>query len=187
VNDAEDTRLFFDLTFVPLVEKLRPAMKSLKNIVVMTDRAHMPASLPDALCYEELVEAEKDDFEWPQMDEDTACGLCYTSGTTGNPRARSSATARRCCTRMAWRYLTSWGCRRATACFRSCRCSTRSGWGIAYAAPLVGSKLVFPGAALDGQSLHELFESEKVTYSAGAWAASQPSSTCHHSELSLSH
>src|SRR4029079_4784479 len=86
MNDAEDQLLFFDLTFVPLVEKLKPALKSIRRFVVMTDRAHMPASLPDALCYEELVEAEKDDFEWPDLDEDTACGLCYTSGTTGNPK-----------------------------------------------------------------------------------------------------
>src|SRR5436190_5270067 len=78
VNDAEDAVLFVDLTFVPLVEKLRPGMRTLKNVVVMTDRAHMPAALPDALCYEELVEAESDAFEWPALDESTACGLCYT-------------------------------------------------------------------------------------------------------------
>jgi fatty-acyl-CoA synthase len=167
VNDAEDHTLFFDLTFVPLIEKLRPAFKSLKHIVVMTDRAHMPASLPDALCYEELLAAESDDFEWPELDESTACGLCYTSGTTGNPKGalfshRSTV-------------LHAYGVALPDVMSLSSRDSVlpvvpmfhASGWGIAYAAPLVGSKLVFPGCALDGKSLHELFETEKVTYSAG--------------------
>jgi len=167
VNDADDLALFFDLTFVPLIEKLRPALKCVKHLVVMTDRAHMPASLPGALCYEELLDAEGDDFEWPEMDESTACGLCYTSGTTGNPKGalfshRSTV-------------LHAYGVALPDTMGLSSRDSVlpvvpmfhASGWGIAYAAPLVGAKLVFPGAALDGKSLHELFEAEKVTYSAG--------------------
>jgi 3-(methylthio)propionyl---CoA ligase len=169
INDAEDTALFFDLTFIPLIEKLAPALKSVRAFVLMTDRAHMPAStaIPNLICYEELVEAESDAFDWPELDENTACGLCYTSGTTGNPKGalfshRSTV-------------LHAYGVALPDVMGLSSRDSVlpvvpmfhASGWGIAYAAPLVGSKLVFPGAALDGKSLHELFESERVTYSAG--------------------
>src|SRR5258705_528069 len=85
VNDAGDAALFIDLTFLPLAQKLAPACPTLRNIVVMTDRAHMPAGTEGMLCYEDLLAAESEDFEWPTFDESTACGLCYTSGTTGNP------------------------------------------------------------------------------------------------------
>ena len=86
-NHAEDQYLFFDLTFAPLIEKLGPLMKSVKGFVAMTDRAHMPAvDVPNLLCYEELVGAQDSDYEWPAFDEHTASSLCYTSGTTGNPK-----------------------------------------------------------------------------------------------------
>ena len=86
-NHAEDQYLFFDLTFAPLIEKLGPLMKSVKGFVAMTDRAHMPAlTVPNLICYEELVGAQRSDYEWPEFDENTASSLCYTSGTTGNPK-----------------------------------------------------------------------------------------------------
>src|SRR4051812_10497279 len=90
-NHAEDKVLFVDLTFVPLVEKVAASLKSVKHIVIMTDRAHMPTVMPGsalagAHCYEDLVEAQNDEFEWPTFDEKTASCLCYTSGTTGNPK-----------------------------------------------------------------------------------------------------
>jgi fatty-acyl-CoA synthase len=167
MNDAEDLLLFFDLTFVPLVEKLGPALKSIRKFVVMTDRAHMPASMPDALCYEELVEAEKDDFEWPELDEDTACGLCYTSGTTGNPKGALFSNR----STVLHAYAISMP---DVMCLSSRDCILpvvpmfhANAWGVPYAAALTGAKLVMPGAALDGKSLHELFEQERVTYSAG--------------------
>jgi len=169
LNDAEDKLLFIDLTFVPLVEKLLPALKSLATVVLMTDRAHMPASttIPVLRCYEDLLDCESDSFAWPELDEATACGLCYTSGTTGNPKGalfshRSTV-------------LHAYGiCMPDVMCLSS-RDSLlpvvpmfhANAWGVAYAAALTGAKLVFPGAALDGKSLHELFEQERVTYSAG--------------------
>ena len=167
MNDAEDLLLFFDLTFVPLVEKLKPALKSIKKFVVMTDRAHMPASIPDALCYEELVEAEKDDFEWPEIHEDTACGLCYTSGTTGNPKGALFSNR----STVLHAYAISMP---DVMCLSSRDCVLpvvpmfhANAWGVPYAAALTGAKLVMPGSGLDGKSLHELFEQERVTYSAG--------------------
>src|SRR6185436_8920010 len=140
---------------------------SLKHIVVMTDRAHMPASLPDALCYEELLAAESDEFEWPEMDENTACGLCYTSGTTGNPKGALFSHRSTVLHAYAVALPDVMGVSARDSVLPVVPMFHASGWGIAYAAPLVGSKLVFPGAALDGKSLHELFEAEKVTYSAG--------------------
>ncbi len=167
INHAEDRYVFFDLTFVPLIEKLKPHCANVKGWVAMTDRAHMPASLPGALCYEELVEAESDDFDWPLLDENAASSLCYTSGTTGNPKGvlyshRSTV-------------LHSYGAALPDAMKLSASDSVlpvvpmfhANAWGLAYACPLVGAKLVFPGAALDGKSLFELFEGEKVTFSGG--------------------
>ena len=167
VNDAEDALLFIDLTFVPLVEKLQPALRTLKHVVVMTDRAHMPASLPDALCYEELLAAESDAFEWPELDESTACGLCYTSGTTGNPKGalfshRSTVLHAYAISMPDVMCLSSRDCiLPVVPMFHA------NAWGIPYAAALTGAKLVLPGSGLDGKSLHELFEQEKVVYSAG--------------------
>ena len=167
LNDAEDAVLFVDLTFLPLAQKLAPACPGLRNIVVMTDRAHMPAGAQALLCYEELVDGASDVFEWPSFDENTACGLCYTSGTTGNPKGalyshRSSV-------------LHAYGICLPDAMGLSARdCALpvvpmfhANAWGLPFAAPLVGAKIVFPGAGLDGKSLHELFESERVTFSAG--------------------
>ena len=87
VHHAEDRLVFFDLTFLPLVEKLAPHCPGVTTWIAMTDRAHMPHStLPNLLCYEDLLAAEDDDFDWPEFDENTAAGLCYTSGTTGHPK-----------------------------------------------------------------------------------------------------
>jgi fatty-acyl-CoA synthase len=168
-NDAEDAVLCFDLSFLPLVEKLAPALKSVRHLVLMTDRAHMPAASPLAnlLCYEELVEAEDGDYAWPALDENAASSICYTSGTTGHPKGavyshRSTV-------------LHAYG----SAIPDAMDCSGRdvilpvvpmfhvNAWGLPYSGALVGAKLVLPGPHLDGKSLFELFEQERVTFSAG--------------------
>ncbi|MFN9388786.1 MAG: AMP-binding protein, partial [Betaproteobacteria bacterium] len=82
VNHADDAVLFFDLTFLPLVEKLAPLCRGVRAWIAMTDRAHMPGGGLDLLCYEELVDSHSDDYRWPEIDERSAAGLCYTSGTT---------------------------------------------------------------------------------------------------------
>ena len=173
LNDAEDGALFFDLTFLPLVLKQARACGSIRHLVLMTDRAHRPAEAADVLCYEDLIEAETAEFEWPTFDENTACGLCYTSGTTGNPKGalyshRSTVLhAYACCLPDAMA-LSSRDCALPVVpMFHA------NAWGLPFSAPLVGAKIVFPGAALDGKSLHELFERERVTFSAGVptvWA-----------------
>jgi len=171
VNHAEDRVLFVDLTFVPLVEKIAPLCKSLKAIVVMTDRAHMPPSLattvPEALCYEELIAAENGDYAWPSFDEKTASSLCYTSGTTGNPKGvlyshRSTIIHSYAIVSPDVFNLSSRDCLLPVVPMFHV-----NAWGLPYAAPLVGLKIVFPGAQLDGASLYELYEKEGVTATAG--------------------
>jgi fatty-acyl-CoA synthase len=168
-NHAEDRILCFDLTFLPLVEKLAPRLETVKRYILMTDRAHMPAktSIPGLACYEELLEAEDDRFDWPQFDERTAACLCYTSGTTGNPKGvlyshRSTI-------------LHAYGAALPDVLNLSARDVVLpvvpmfhvNAWGLPYSAAACGTKLVFPGQHLDGRSLYELFEGERVTMSAG--------------------
>ena len=167
LNDAKDKALFLDLTFLPLVQKILPACEHLKHVVLMTDRAHMPAEAKGFLCYEDLLEAESGDYAWPTLDENTACGLCYTSGTTGNPKGalyshRSTVLhAYAICLPDAMALSARDCALPVVPMFHA------NAWGLPFAAPLVGAKVVFPGAALDGKSLHALFESEGVTFSAG--------------------
>ena len=168
VNHAQDRYVCTDLTFVPLLEKLADELPSVQGYVIMTDREHMPAtSLPNALCYEELLAAEDDDYRWPVFDENAASALCYTSGTTGRPKGvlyshRSSM-------------LHTLGLCAGDSIGLSARDSILpvvpmfhvNGWGIVYAAAMTGAKLVLPGAGMSGALLYELLDAEKVTLSAG--------------------
>jgi acyl-CoA synthetase (AMP-forming)/AMP-acid ligase II len=168
VHHAEDRLIFFDLTFLPLVEKLAPHCPGVTTWIAMTDRAHLPSSaLAGLLCYEDLLAAETDDFDWPEFDENTAAGLCYTSGTTGHPKGvlfshRSS---------VLHAYAVSLpdvkGYSARSVVLPIVPMFHVNAWGIPYAAPLSGAKLVFPGAGMDGASLYELFETEQVESSAG--------------------
>jgi 3-(methylthio)propionyl---CoA ligase len=168
-DHAQDQVMFFDLSFLPLIEAIAGRVKTIKAFVAMTDRAHMPANcaVPNLLCYEDLVDSHGPEFEWPTLDENTASSLCYTSGTTGNPKGALYSHR----STVLHTY--------ASALPDSLNCSARdtilpvvpmfhvNAWGLPYAACMVGAKLVFPGPFLDGKSLHELFESEGVTLSAG--------------------
>ena len=169
VQHAEDSVLCFDMTFLPLVEAVAPHLKGVRHYIAMTSRAHMPAAgkLDGLLCYEDLLEAASDAYEWPSFDENCASSLCYTSGTTGNPKG------------VLYSHRSTLLHTYAAALPDALNCSARdvilpvvpmfhvNAWGLPYAACMVGARLVFPGPGLDGKSLYELFESEKVTLSAG--------------------
>ncbi|NUZ07214.1 3-(methylthio)propionyl-CoA ligase [Piscinibacter koreensis] len=169
VDHAEDALLFFDLTFLPLVEAIASRVKTVRRFVAMTDRAHMPAStkIPDLLCYEDLIDAENDRYVWPSFDENHASSLCYTSGTTGNPKGVLYSHRSTLLHTYAIALPDSLGCSSADAILPVVPMFHVNAWGLPYAACMTGSKLVFPGPGLDGKSLYELFESERVTVSAG--------------------
>jgi 3-(methylthio)propionyl---CoA ligase len=169
IEDAKDRVLCFDLTFLPLVEKIAPMLKSVKHFVLMTDRAHMPASssIPKLLCYDELVDAENGDWAWPEFDERTASSICYTSGTTGNPKGAVYSHRSTMLHAYASALPDSLGCSAADVILPVVPMFHVNAWGLPYSGPLVGCKLVLPGPHLDGKSLHELFEKEGVTFSAG--------------------
>jgi fatty-acyl-CoA synthase len=169
VTHAEDKVLFFDLTFLPAIEAMSAMCKVVQTYVLMCDRDRMPADtkIPNLLCYEDLIDSHSDDYVWPLFDENSACTLCYTSGTTGNPKGalyshRSTV-------------LHAYGSALPNALNVTSRDAVLpvvpmfhvNAWGLPYSVPLSGAKMVFPGAALDGKSLYELFEAEQVTFSAG--------------------
>jgi 3-(methylthio)propionyl---CoA ligase len=168
-DHAEDQALFFDLTFLPLVEAIAHRVKTIKTFVAMTDRAHMPADskIPNLLCYEELVAANNDSFVWPTFDENQASSLCYTSGTTGNPKGVLYSHRSTLLHTFAIALPDALNCSAKDAILPVVPMFHVNAWGLPYAACMMGSKLVFPGAGLDGKSLYELFENERVTLSAG--------------------
>jgi 3-(methylthio)propionyl---CoA ligase len=168
VNHAQDKVLLVDLTFVPLAEKMAASWPAVRHYVVMTDREHMPAtSLPNALCYEEIVTAETPELEWPEFDENTASSLCYTSGTTGNPKGALYSHR----STLLHTYAVC-GANNIGIAAHDVLCPIVpmfhvNAWGIPYAAAMAGAKLVFPGSRLDGTSLQQLFEGEGVTCALG--------------------
>ena len=168
-DHAEDRILFFDLTFLPLVEAIAGRVKTIKAFVAMTDRAHMPAAskVPGLLCYEDLLADASPEFTWPSFDENTASSLCYTSGTTGNPKGALYSHRSTMLHTFAAALPDSLNCSARDVILPVVPMFHVNAWGLPYAACMVGAKLVFPGPHLDGKSLHDLFESEGVTVSAG--------------------
>jgi len=168
VNHAEDRYVFFDLTFLPLVEGVASHCPNVKGWVLMSDRAHMPAeSKVPLLCYEDLIDAQDGDYEWPQFDENMASSLCYTSGTTGNPKGALYSHRSTLLHSYASALPDSLGCSASDVILPVVPMFHVNAWGLPYSVPLVGAKLVFPGPKLDGASVYELLEQEKVTFSAG--------------------
>jgi 3-(methylthio)propionyl---CoA ligase len=168
VNHAQDKVLLVDLTFVPLAEKMASSWPALRHYVVMTDRAHMPATnLPNVLGYEDIVAAETPELEWSEFDENTASSLCYTSGTTGNPKGALYSHRSTLLHTYAICASNTLGIGMHEAVCPIVPMFHVNAWGIPYAAAMAGAKLVFPGPRLDGASLQELFAGEEVTCAAG--------------------
>ena len=167
-NHAEDQYLFFDLSFVPLLERLAGRLSTVRGFIVMTDRAHLPeCSVPGLLCYEDLIAGQTGEYSWPQFDETAASSLCYTSGTTGNPKGvlyshRSSV-------------LHSWAACAVDGLALGAGETALlvvpmfhvNAWGMPYAGAMSGARLVMPGPALDGKSVYDLMRDEKVTLALG--------------------
>ncbi len=169
VNHADDQVLFFDLTFLPAIEAMARQCKTVKAYVALCGREHMPpaGAIPGLLCYEDLLADASDDYEWPQFDERSAAALCYTSGTTGNPKGALYSHRSTVLHAYASALPNALGISSADVVLPVVPMFHVNAWGLPYSAPLVGAKLVFPGPALDGKSLYDLFEAEGVTFSAG--------------------
>ena len=168
-DHAEDQVLCFDLTFLPLVEAVAHRVATIKTFILMTDRAHMPAAtkIPNLLCYEDLLDAQDDRYAWPQFDENAASSLCYTSGTTGNPKGVLYSHRSTMLHTMVGGLPDTLNISARDTILPVVPMFHVNAWGLPYVACMVGAKMVFPGAALDGKSLYELFETERVTLSAG--------------------
>ncbi len=171
-DHAEDQVLFFDMSFWPLIQAVAGRTKTIKHWVAMTDRAHMPAAdqaakLPGLLCFEELLAAQDGRYEWPSFDENTASSLCYTSGTTGNPKGVLYSHRSTMLHTFAAALPDCLNVGAADCVLPVVPMFHVNAWGIVYLGPMTGCKLVLPGAGLDGKSLHDLFEAEGVTISAG--------------------
>ncbi|MBI3674929.1 MAG: long-chain-fatty-acid--CoA ligase [Rhizobiales bacterium] len=168
VNHAEDGWVFTDLSFVPLFEKLQDRLPKVKGFVVITDRQHMPAetSLRNPVCYEELIASGDPGFAWPEFDENTACGMCYTSGTTGNPKGvvyshRSNVLhGMMCCLSDALGLSSRDTIMPVVPMFHA------NAWSLAFSSLISGARLVLPGPKLDGASVYELLDRERVTFTA---------------------
>jgi len=169
INHAEDRFICVDAMFVPLLEAIADKIPNVEGFIVMTDEAHMPdTALPNAMCYETLIAAESPEFDWPEFDEHTASALCYTSGTTGNPKGvlydhRSTI-------------LHAYGTLSIDVAGMSSRDVVLpvvpffhvNAWGVPYSALMAGAKLVLPGPKMgDGEALYELMDSEDVTMALG--------------------
>jgi acyl-CoA synthetase (AMP-forming)/AMP-acid ligase II len=169
VNHAEDRIVCFDLTFLPLVEAVAAKLPTVTHFVCMADKAKMPAAskVANLLCYEDLIDAEDDAYDWPELDEERASSLCYTSGTTGNPKGVLYSHRSTVLHTLAIALPDSLNLSAKDAILPVVPMFHVNAWGLPYAACMTGAKLVFPGPGLDGKSLFELFESERVTLSAG--------------------
>ena len=167
VNHAQDRAMMLDLTFVPLMEAVQDKCPSIERYVILTDKAHMPATkLKNAIAYEEWIAEVDGDFAWKDFDENTAAGLCYTSGTTGDPKGvlyshRSNVLhALQACMKDTLSVSAQDSILPIVPMFHA------NAWSLAFSVPLAGAKFVMPGAKLDGASVYELLEAEKVTFSA---------------------
>ncbi|MFN3734745.1 3-(methylthio)propionyl-CoA ligase [Comamonas testosteroni] len=169
VNHAEDKVLCFDLTFLPIIQAVHAKCPEVQQWVVLCDADRLPvdSGIPGLVSYESWIAGQSDQYRWPQFDENTASSMCYTSGTTGNPKAvlyshRSST-------------LHAYAAALPDVMCLSARDSVLpvvpmfhvNAWGLPYSAALTGCKMVFPGPALDGKSVYDLIESEGVTFAAG--------------------
>jgi len=167
VNHAEDRMMFVDLTFLPILEKHAAGLKTIERYVILTDRAHMPqTNLKNAVAYEDWIAEVDGDFKWVEFDENTAAGMCYTSGTTGNPKGVLYSHRSDVLHSMMALAPDTMNCSSRDVVLPVVPMFHANCWGLALTAPMVGATMVMPGAKMDGASIYELLSTYKVSFTA---------------------
>lgn len=168
-NHAEDQVLCFDLSFLPLVQAVHAKCPTIRQYVALCDADKLPADsgVPNLVAYESWIGAQPTSYQWPSFDENSASSMCYTSGTTGNPKAALYSHRSTILHAYAAALPDVMSLSARDAVLPVVPMFHVNAWGIPYSAALTGCKLVFPGGALDGKSVYELIEKEQVTYAAG--------------------
>ena len=167
INHAGDKVIFTDLTFVPILEGIEKEIPNVKGFIIMTDAAHMPeTTLSNAHCYEDLIDGQSGDFNWVEVDERAPCGMCYTSGTTGNPKGVCYTHRSNVLHTLVGNSCRCYGLRSVDSLLPVVPLFHANAWGLAFCAPAVGAKIVNPGPNMDGESIYQLLTEEKVTFTA---------------------
>jgi fatty-acyl-CoA synthase len=167
INHAEDRVILVDLTFVPLLEKLADKLPTVERYVVLTDAAHMPpTSLRNAVAYETWIAEVDGDFAWKSFDENTAAGMCYTSGTTGHPKGVVYSHRSNILLALTANEPDAFGLSSRDVVMPVVPLFHANGWSLAFSAPMAGASIVMPGMKLDGASIHEMLTAYKVSCTA---------------------
>ena len=167
INHAEDRFLFIDLTFVPLIEALQDKLPMLEAVIIMTDREHMPeTTIKNPLCYEEWIDDVDGDYVWKSLDENAAAGMCYTSGTTGNPKGVVYSHRSNVIHSLANGSVDMLGLSSRDRVMPVVPFFHANGWSLAFSGPMFGASMIMPGMMMDGASIWELLDTERVSLTA---------------------